>query len=521
MHLVVIGTAGNQRYIFSSNKRQEIVGASDLIARVNETWVDEALSGMFPGFHRDTWRIETHEAELLVAAAGRISILVRDRAAGRELVTSLTCRALDEAPGLDLCGVVLDFGAGELGENLQRSQTRLTAVRELRPGPESRFLRLPLVADCASSGLPASCIRREGPDEPSQARSATSAAKLAAYSGSLERLGRRVGIDRQAMRRIVDRLGLEADWVAVVHADGNGLGEVFRTVVESASGRDDRSCADSLRDFSMAVDECARRALTTALARTREEMGDAEELAVLPLVVGGDDLTVACEGQVALPFTRHYLEAFEQATARDERLRPMLKALDRPHLGAGAGVAIVKRAYPFHFAYELAEQLATEEAKKVKQWSSALAFVALYETSAPDLERIRQAVSWSGSSSVSASPYLVGAGAEDERARGRAWADLMGRVEALRGRDKHGELLVARGAAHDLREGLCLGPDVAASRLELLHQRFVGDKDRTRALQQLTHDGGLTWTVQDGDEGRQVTGLLDAMSALPFLVGAR
>ncbi|MDX3099970.1 Cas10/Cmr2 second palm domain-containing protein [Nonomuraea angiospora] len=521
MYLVVMATAGNQRYIFSSGKRQEIVGASDLIARVNEAWVLEALAEVFQGFDKDTWRIETHEAELLVAAAGRITVLVKDKPAGQRLVTVLTCRALEEAPGLDLCGAVIECPVGRFGEVLRSSQSQLASVRELRPGPEGRFLRLPLIADCASSGLPASAVRREGPGEPSQRRSAAAMKKLAAYPGALDRLGRRVSADPKTMREMVDQLGLRADWVAVVHADGNGLGEVFQSVVESANGHNDRIQADSLRDFSLGVDGCAKRALLTALDRTSRELHRPGPLPVLPLVLGGDDLTVVCEGEVALPFTRHYLEAFEEETAHDERLRPLLDALKRPHLGAGAGVAIVKRNYPFHFAYELAEQLATEEAKKVKQWSSALAFVALYESSAPDLDRIRKSVSLSGGSSSSASPYLVGAGTGEEPARGRTWEDLVRRADALSRRDELGELLISRGAAHDLREGLCLGQEVAASRLELLRNRYSGDTARTQVLEQLTHDGELMWTVHDGNEDKHVTGLLDAMAALPFLAEAR
>src|SRR5437868_3566620 len=102
MYVVVIRTAGNQRYIFSSGKRQEIVGASDLIARVDGSWAMEALRKKFIGFDPQSWRIDSHDAELLVASAGGITVLVRERAAGQWLVTTLTSRALREAPGLDV-----------------------------------------------------------------------------------------------------------------------------------------------------------------------------------------------------------------------------------------------------------------------------------------------------------------------------------------------------------------------------------------------------------------------------------
>ncbi|MFI6802172.1 Cas10/Cmr2 second palm domain-containing protein [Streptosporangium canum] len=517
MFIVMIRTAGNQRYIFSSGKRKEIVGASDLVARVNGVWTEEALREIFPGFEKDHWRIASHDAELLVASAGRVTLLVKEADAGRRLVTALTLRALDQAPGLDVCGVVVPYERGSLNAVMKNVQTELAAVREVRPGPQARFLRLPPVEDCASSGLPAAGVRAEGKDEPAQPRSAAALAKLDAYQDALERLAVDADVERRATREIVDDLGLRTEWVAVVHADGNGFGELFLKLGESA--QDDEAYAGALRDFSAGVDRCGKGALREALRRTAQELGKDprnEPLKLLPLVLGGDDLTVVCEGEVALPFTRHYLEAFEEETATDPWLGPLLKESGREYLSAGAGVAIVKRNYPFHFAYQLAEKLAEAEAKKVKDWSSALAFVVLFESAAPDLERIRASVTLSGGSGGTASPYVVGEGSADLRGKGRRWADLERRAHALNRREPGSkELLIPRSAAHDLREGVCLGAEVAASRLDLLRQRFEGDRERSGALMELTEKGGgLLWTDHGG---KSVTGLLDAMATLQFL----
>ncbi|GLW98923.1 hypothetical protein [Microtetraspora sp. NBRC 16547] len=549
MYVVVIGTAGNQRYIFSSRKRQEIVGASDLIARVDGVWADEAMVDVFPGFER-SWRIKDgYPAEMVTAGAGAITVLVQDRDAGRGLVTELTGRALREAPGLDVCGVVVE-AMGPLADSISAARTELAAVREFRPGPQARFLRLPLVEDCASTGLPAMSLHREGRDEPVRTRSAASMAKLGHFPHALGRLAEDAETDVPTMRKIVDRLGLEADWVAVVHADGNGFGDLFRGLGKLLEGTDagdpDAAYADALRKLSRGVDGCAKRAFHTALARTAAEHRSATvngKSPVLPLVLGGDDLTVLCEGAVALPFTRHYLEAFEEETASDALLRPILDKADRPWLGAAAGVAIVKRNYPFRFAYDLAEELITAEAKRVKVWGSALAFTVLFESSAPDLARIRSSSTLAGGSVASASPYLVGRGSADPRAERRRWLDLVRRVDALRRRDAgSGELLIPSAAVHELREGLCLGAEVADARLALLRTRFSGAPARLAALAELEGDPGrLVWRDQDmrvshadqgelvdhvacrqdGDEGdggeRMVTGLMDAVAAESFL----
>ncbi len=123
------------------------------------------------------------------------------------------------------------------------------------------------------------------------------------------------------------------------------------------------------------------------------------EVPVLPLVLGGDDLTILCDGQYALKFTKDFLEQFERETAclnRTQELKDLKKdklfaelveklrievsgeskdiipyianrAFGVDRLGICAGVAIVKPHYPFHQAYKLAKQL-LESAKRVKEW---------------------------------------------------------------------------------------------------------------------------------------------------------
>ncbi|GII91132.1 Cas10/Cmr2 second palm domain-containing protein [Sinosporangium siamense] len=520
MYVVVVSTAGNQRYIFSSGKRQEIVGASHLITEVNDKWAFEALHRAFEGFRPD-WRLPEAPCELLVNAAGGVTVLVGHayRAEARRFVTELTTWALRRAPGLDVAGVVHECPEGELATGLAGANARLAALRAELPGPQSRFLRLPLVEDCASSGLPAATLVREG-EERLRPRSAVSKAKLDAYSGALARLAKEAGTGPAAMRKLVERLGLEADWVGVVHADGNAIGEVVRTLGEEAGCHpapvprlSDGELAARRRRFSEALKGCAQRAFQAAHRCVVERLGLCpDDPHVLPLVLGGDDMTAVCEGRVVLPFTRAYLEKFEEATAEDPVIADVLQRLGRTFLSAGAGVAVVKRNYPFHFAYDLAEELARHEAKSVKRHGSALAFSVLYESSAPDLQRIRA----STGAVRSVSPYAVGRHANGDWASGRRFSDLVEQVKALVERsERSGELLLPRTAVHDLREGICLGNDVANARLALMRRRYERDAKRTAALNTLA--GGRERLPQLGASSVTVTALLDAMTALPFL----
>jgi Predicted hydrolase of the HD superfamily (permuted catalytic motifs) len=514
VNLVLLRTEGNQRFIFASNKRQEIVGASELIARLDRIWVLEELQNLFPEFDR-SWRIgKGDDAELLVAGAGTATVLVKDKELAKKLVTQVTSRALREAPGLDVCGVVVPYGPSGKGLRLadaySKAQRQLGMVRGDRPGPQVRFRRLPLIAECASNGLPAAEVRWEADEKTYQPRSAVAVAKLDAFrSSAFGRLAQAADMPPETMQAIVKRLSFEVDWVAVVHADGNRLGGLFKGL-QGRSERDrpeevsDEEYAARVRCLSAAVDACARRAFKTALGRTREDLKDSGadegvlldgQPPVVPLVLGGDDLTVVCDGRVALTFTRHYLEAFEETTTGHEDIRRVVG----DGLTAAAGVAIVKQKYPFHFAYDLCEELMNREAKAVKDTGSALAFAVLLDSAAADLTRLRAPYG------PSVSPYLVGKAAKRADARVQRWEELERRVEALRRRGPDGELLIPRGVAHDLREGLVLseeGRNVAESRLQQLRRRYAEESDRLSVLDTLAEP---------------LAGLPDAMAALAFL----
>ena len=206
--------------------------------------------------------------------------------------------------------------------------------------------------------------------------------------------------------------------VAVIHIDGNGIGAIMRNLkaavgcVPPEEFEDQLGCtpreSDALRRFvltvSLRLDAVVADAFATAwydVAQWARKDRCAEQIdftvvPVVPVILGGDDVTVIASGDYALPFATSFLLHFEEKTAADPLLKylhAVSKICDEEGIfgpapmTAAAGVAIVRRNFPFHIAYELAEKLVSR-AKGVgkNQGCSTLDFHVLFDTTvvAPD-----------------------------------------------------------------------------------------------------------------------------------------
>ena len=91
---------------------------------------------------------------------------------------------------------------------------------------------------------------------------------------------------------------------------------------------------------------------------------------VVPVLVGGDDVTVYTDGRYAIPFAEAYIRHYEDLTEKDGLLSVLATLAGAPKKGpltASAGVAIVGRNFPFHIAYDLAEGLVSRGKKLGKK----------------------------------------------------------------------------------------------------------------------------------------------------------
>ncbi len=186
--------------------------------------------------------------------------------------------------------------------------------------------------------------------------------------------------------------------VAMVHADLSGLGEIFR---KASAGLDHpehiKMIADRIEEaIELSVQNTIEKVLKNSIKddslmdTDKGKRRDVKIIPARPVVLGGDDITILVRADLALKFTHVLLEELEIQTADamvslNDQLgelerNPDFESLLPTKLSACAGVVVAKPGQPFLFMSSLAEDLCKFAKKHVKAsvdqspYPSALAF---------------------------------------------------------------------------------------------------------------------------------------------------
>jgi len=316
---------GIQPWILGSGKLKEIAGGSEIVdslaafareraAACNGTVITGAAGGATIGFDRPE-HLESFAQWWPMAVAAR-------------------------APGLTVVQAWTDDGQyASLYDRLIQAGTMPTVDL-----PEAG----PMVARSGRTGLPAVGRGADGMvDRATRAR-------LKGHTDSQSRLDAVLLGDDDPRRFLADSNDFPPGYVAVVHADANGVG----SLIVSGAVTDLEAFSNSLRDATV---DAARAAVATLPVAGGTVLAR-------PIVLGGDDFTILVPARHAIPFAHTYLSRFEAATR--ERHDTLGRALH-----ACAGISIVKPGWPFLDAHALAESLcgAAKAAYRTEQLSG-LAF---------------------------------------------------------------------------------------------------------------------------------------------------
>jgi len=352
-----------QSLIFETSKLKEIIGASELVEQICTAKFEESFA---PNAFQKEQRIQ--------GAAGIITYLFEDLDECQQIVYDFHQKISTEIPGIQLTQALVKFD-GALNENhLRQLEEKLSIQRTITQVPHGLGLMIS-ERSRRTGGAAVQIVDKE------------------------ERLDRKQACKRRYQERnkntLLDKMfntedpiykgsfaleiedlmgGQEQGWVAIVHADGNGLGNLIRDSIKKIT-TSNGNLQDFLKQFSenlnkateLASKDAFREVIAPVFAQEKV-INDADNkktyLPIRPVLLGGDDLTVIIRGDLALPFTEAFLRGFERHT--QSNLAALNPDLFSDGLTSCAGIAYIKPKYPFHYGVDLAETLCKHAKNQAK-----------------------------------------------------------------------------------------------------------------------------------------------------------
>lgn len=414
---VLIDTVSIQEYIFSSNKLKENIGASFLVKKIYERQLLGALTEIFPfvgAADLSKWREMPENIYILekgnipfeigYIGGGNALLLFNCKEEAVRFIKAYTRLLLSEVPGLRTAfGFVGDFCFDNFKTDMKRLHDSLRDNKN-RYYPNITLPKFGFNLECPYSNEGAEYSRR---DLEGRFISSVSYVKNHAAEEALKEMESLLQLEnnmaeRYAFTSEVGKISLKKDekgYVAVVHVDGNEIGEKFS------------NCKDlrEMRRLSLDIDKIARDSFVKMLGELAEKMetdsdwkfesgeNDRRILPVIPLVIGGDDLTFISDGRLGIWLAEVFVKNF---CARGAHL----------NLSACAGISIVKTKYPFYKAYVAAEDLTLRSKIKARGKNSNASYLDFFISSAGwsgSIDDIYEKYMRTGEGSLHMGPYRL------------------------------------------------------------------------------------------------------------------
>lgn len=340
---------GIQSFIFQTNKLREIVGASELVEEICTSKFKEIVGNGYAEYD------EASGYGSVLHAAGNIKYIFKDKTSCENTVREFPKAIFEFAPGITVSQAVVEMSGdcdfpkavNELEKRLrtQRNKPMRSATLGLMGIERSRQTGLPVVLKKGDEHYDAGTRAKLFEDPFGQRKRTTKKLCKIAFDKT-EISDRQIAYDIEDMTE-------QNDWIAIIHADGNGLGQVVQAIGTNET---------QFKEFSESLDEATKAAAVEAYKIVKNKFKEDKFIPIRPIVLGGDDFTTICRADIALDYVTEFIKQFEAKT----NFVGVYKKLNFNHLTACAGIAYVKSSFPFYYGYELAEALCTQAKKDAK-----------------------------------------------------------------------------------------------------------------------------------------------------------
>ena len=361
-YLVITEVSQKQAYVFSSNKLKDNVTNSEAIRRVTSEKYLRRFSDKF---------------KIVSEGGGHTILEFEDLESAKEFNQALTAHVLDAYPHMELYAKVMEYNKEKPpGDNL-KELVRLLEIKKAERRAAFHQGTFGIEKIDRNTMLPELPKGTYLKDEPIDIEGQKTGSKEGDESGSDEasREAKRMRI-RSIPRGFKEVFQFEnlangdddANFIAVVHVDGNGFGkrvsdfyasrnnlgwDEFRTEVRKFSdGIDD--------DFKDAYSRLAQEVADYLVEKEKKEKEkdkekddknkaktDQKYFPMRRIISSGDDVCFVTEGKIGVECAARYLQILSEMKNKE----------DEKGYSACAGVVLIHKKFPFYKAYELSERL--------------------------------------------------------------------------------------------------------------------------------------------------------------------
>ena len=365
--LSLFDVTGIQEFVFGPKKLTENIGGSYYVQRLFEEKLIDILK--HKGIETD-WESKgdlkilsggSIKGEIVYIGGGNAMVIFDSKTLAVEVTKVLSVTLLEDTQST--LGVAVAHLETDL-DDFQKDRKELSRILQWE---KARFLHsvplrgISITEECAD-GLPTK--GKKNKDKNYVSETTANKQKLAEddeYFDSLLPSG-------YSFPKQFDDLGQKEgeSHIAVIHIDGNSMGRFIDDEIDKTGDYSD--AVSRMRKVSLGIKELYRNtfkemlkdivAVTNSSQVLKKKLKlKGNNLPIRPIILSGDDVTFVCDGRIGLQLAARFLKTLSEME---------IDFADEKELSACAGIAIVKSHFPFHRAYELAEELCSSAKKKAK-----------------------------------------------------------------------------------------------------------------------------------------------------------
>jgi len=365
---------GIQDFVFASGKIKENVGASIIVQKVFEEYLNEVIEKACINNCRTEWNQYSDfqicsepelQAEVLYMGGGNAMVAYQNRETAINVTKKLSYEILERTGGTLKFAVVYQNTECKDYLNDRDELLKKLKINKYRMVHQTPLLGIGITRQGDTDGLPAMIPVKE--DNTQKYLSKSAYFKRKTWEKEKKYFDRLLpNTTDYDFPLEFDDLGQKKgeNHIAVVHIDGNNMGKMLNQLLESDRTAEYQQSIQTVREFSKQVDKkyfsamkCIVQELADGLKTDKlfyKKLDPVVKekkllLPIRPIVRSGDDVTFVCNGKIGIALAEEFLTELDHHT--------ILLNDSETKLSACAGVAIVKSHFPFYRAYQLAEEL--------------------------------------------------------------------------------------------------------------------------------------------------------------------